>query len=182
MRLTFKIIFAALCLINISSCRTYLDIERNSIISDYLTFRYNKDHNELNYFNKVNGVADKEVFYTTHFTIRILKHIVYWKRSGNKFYFEYASKQIIYIYAAYKNEGKESDNREMKNLEAGKAFSYLDEYWTDDRLYSQDDLYKRNKRRVTEQYTNGKYKILLYNIQDKNYPSFAELIKTCRIK
>ncbi|ANH80066.1 hypothetical protein A8C56_02875 [Niabella ginsenosidivorans] len=182
MRLIFKILLAVLCLINISSCRTYLDIERNSIASDYMTFRYNKDYNELDYFNKVNGVADKEVFYTTHFTIRLPKNIVYWKQLGNKFYFEYASKQIIYIYTSYKNEGKESDNWEVRDLEEGKDFSYLDEYWTNERGYNEDDLYKRNKERITKFYTNGKYAILLYNIKEKNYPPFLESIKTFRVK
>lgn len=166
----------------LSSCKTYLDIAKNSITTDYMTFKYEKNYNKLDYFNKVNASADKDVFYTTHFSINLPKDIVYWTRLDNKFYFEYSSKQIIYIYTAYKNDGKESDNWEVRDLEGGKNFSYLDEYWTNERRYNEDDLYKRNKERITKLYTNGKYEILLYNIKEKNYPAFLESIKTFRVK
>lgn len=177
-----QLLLILLSAILLSSCKTYLDTSKNSIATDYMTFRYEKDYNELDYFNKVNASADKDVFYTTHFSINLPKDIVYWTRLDNKFYFEYSSKQIIYIYSSYKNEGGESDNWELKELPEGKGFSYLDEYWTNVRRYNEDDLYKRNKSRTSKLYTNGKYEILLYNIKEKNYPSFLELIKTFRIK
>ncbi len=177
-----KLLFAALCLIILNSCRTYLDIEKNSVVTDYMMFKYYKGYNELDYFNKVNGIAGNEVFYTTHFTIKLPKDIVYWKQSGNKFYYEYGSKQIVYIYTAYKNEGEESDKWELKDVEEGKEFNYLDEYWTNERKYNENYLYKRNKKRITKLYTNGKYEILLYNLKEKSYPSFFEFIKSFKIK
>lgn len=176
-----QLLLVLLCAILLSSCKTYLDIARNSIAADYMTFKYQKNYNELDYFNKVNASADKEVFYTTHFTINLPKNLVYWKQLGNKFYYEYDSKQVIYIYTAYKNEGKESDSWELKNIEEGSEFKYLEDYWKE-RGYNENLLDVRKKNRVTKLYTNGKYEILLYNIKHKNFSSFSDFIKTFKTK
>jgi hypothetical protein len=144
-----------------------------------MTFRYQKNYNELDYFNKVNASADKEVFYTTHFSIKLPKGIVHWIRFDNKFFYEYDSKQVIYIYTAYKNQGKESDSWELKNINEGSELKYIEDYWKE-RGYNEN--LPRKKNRVTKLYTNGKYEILLYNIKEKNFSSFFELIKTFNIK
>lgn len=165
----------------LTSCKTYLDISKNSIATDYMTFKYQKNYNELDYFNKVNAARDKDVFYTTHFTINLPKDIVYWMKSGNTFFFEYDSKQVIYIYTAYKNEGKDSDTWELKNVDEGSELKYLEDYWKE-RRYNESLLDVRKKNRVTKLYTNGKYKILLYNIKQKNFFSFFDFIKTYKTK
>lgn len=170
-----------LCAILLNSCKTYLDVAKNSISADYMTFKYQKKYNELDYFNKINASADKEVFYTTHFTINLPKDIIYWKQFGNKFYYEYDTKQVIYLYTAYKNEGKESDVWELKNINEGSELKYLEDYWKE-RGYNEELLEVRKKNRVTKLYTNGKYEILLYNIKQENFSSFLDFIKTFKIK
>jgi len=158
-----------------------MDVAGDGITTDYMTLRYNNNYNELDYFNKVNGVADKEVFYTTHFAINLPKKIVYWTRLDNKFYYEYDSKQLIYIYTSYKNEGKESDRWELKDMDEGSEWKYLGEYWSK-RGYDEKELDAAKSNRITKLYTNGKYEILLYNINEKNYGSFLERIKSFKVK
>ncbi len=176
-----QLLLMLLCAILLNSCKTYLDVAKNSIAADYMTFKYEKDYNELDYFNKVNASADKEVFYTTHFAINLPKKVIYWKQLNNKFYYEYDSKQVIYIYTAYKNEGKESDNWELMNINEGNEVKYLEDYWNE-RKYDGNLFDIRKKNRVTKLYTNGKYEILLYNIKEKNFTSFFELIKSFKVK
>jgi hypothetical protein len=174
-------ILSILYLFLLCSCRTYLDATNNSIVTDYMTFKYQKDYNELDYFNKVNASADKDIFYTTHFTINLPKNIIYWKQIGNRFYYEFDSKQVIYIYTAYKNEGKESDNWELKTIDVGSGIKYLNDYWRD-RNYNENFFDIGKKNRVTKLYTNGKYEILLFNVKEKKFSSFFELIKTFKVK
>lgn len=169
-----------LCVSLLNSCKVYLDVAPNSINADYMTFKYDKEYNELNYFSKVNASADNQIFYTTHFSVRLPKDIVYWKQYGNKFFYEYDSKQVIYIYTSYKNEGKESDNWQLKDIDAGSERRYLEDYWKE-REYDEKYLEVRKTGRVTKLYTNGKYEILLYNIKERNFSSFLSFIKTFRI-
>jgi hypothetical protein len=170
-----------MCVMLLHSCRSYLDVEGRDIVTDYMTFSYQKSRNELDYFNKVNASAEKEVFYTTHFTISLPKNIVYWKQLGNKFYYEYDSKQVISIYTSYRNYGKESSNWELKDIDKGSEAKYLAEYWTA-RNYNKDFLDVKKSNRVTKLYTNGKYEILLYNIKEKNFTRFLDLVKTFKVK
>lgn len=174
-------LLAVMCAILFNSCRSYLDVQGKDIATGYMTFRYQKSHNELDYFNKVNALADKEIFYTTHFAINLPKNIIYWKQLGNKFYYEYDSKQIIYIYTSYKNEGKQSSNWELKNIDEGSEAKYLADYWNA-RGYDEETLGVKKNNRVTKLYTNGKYEILLYNIKEKNLTSFLDLIKSFKVK
>jgi hypothetical protein len=147
-----------------------------------MTFVYEKDDNDFDYFNKVNASTDRDVFYTTHFSIKLPKKIVYWQKfDANKFYYEYDSKQIIYIYTAYKNEGKESDKWELKEVNERDELNCLKDYWNE-RNYNLKLLDVKKTDRITKLYTNGKYEILLYNIKEKNFTSFFELIKTFAIK
>lgn len=170
-----------LCALFLTSCKVYLDNERNTINADYMSFKYGKKYNELDYFSKVNASAGTQTFYTTHFTVRLPKGIVYWKQYGNKFYYEYDSKQVIYIYSAYKNEGQESEKWELKDIDEGSELKYLEDYWKG-RNYNENFLAQRKKNRVTKLYTNGKYDILLYNIREKNFSSFLDFIKTFLVK
>lgn len=168
--------------ISLGSCKVYLDIEANSISADYMTFKYQKDYNELDYFSKVNASADNQTFYTTHFTVRLPKNRVYWKQLSNKFYYEYDSKQVIYIYTAYRGEEKESNVWELKDIEDDSAFKYLEDYWIKERGYHESYFDKRREKRITKLYTNGTYDILLYNVKEKNFPMFFDYIKSFKVK
>jgi hypothetical protein len=160
------------------SCRSYLDVVPNVINTNYMTFRFDTTYNELNYFNGVNSTADNQILYTTHFTIKLPKDILYWHQAGNKFYYEYDSKQVILINSAYKNTGQESDNWELKNVATEDLMEYMDEYWESTRGYSKNYLEKMHDKRITKLYTNGKYSILLFNIRKKNFSSYLNLIKS----
>lgn len=163
-----------------SSCASYIDIPKNSINNDSMIFEYGNNENKLKYINKVNASADHEIYYTTNFTIILPKSIINWTRSNNIFFFEYEDKQIIYIYSAYKNEGKESDNWKLLEIEPNEVENYLNNYWSK-RNYDENFLYKTHRGRLSKLYTNGKYKILLYNIKTENLPGFIESAKTFNI-
>jgi hypothetical protein len=180
MKLNLLVLITVSVLLN--SCKAYLDTKsNNSIETDYMTFKYLKDHNELNYFNKVNSAADNQKFLTTHFSINLPKGLVFWKQLGNQFYFEYDSKQLIYIYSAYKNVGSESPNFELKDVENQKKVAEeLQDYWVKERGYKY--LNKRNNDRVYKLYTNGKYRIVFYNIKKKEFTKFHESVKTFAIQ
>jgi len=156
------------------SCKSYLDREK-SIHSDYFDFNYLKTYNEFVYKSKINSCADKEKYLTTNFKIRLPKNIKDWLISNPDFFYEYKQKQIIYIYTGYKNIGKESDwtlkytnNEEIKDL--------LYKFWVK-KNYHYDNLINKPNR-ITRLYTNGKVKILLFNIKQKNFENFLGLVKT----
>lgn len=160
-----------------SSCASYIDVPQNSINNDSMVFEYGSSENMLKYINNVNASADNEIYYTTHFTMTLPKGIVNWTRNSNNFFFEYDDKQIFYIYSSYKNEGQESGNWELKDINYNEILKYIGEYW-DKRNYSENYLYKAHKGRVSKFYTNGKYKILLYNIKTENLQTFIQSVKT----
>ena len=134
--------------------KTYNDIQGNSLtynnIQILTDLGYVKDENIFKlknyYFNKVNASTDKDIFYTTHFAIILPKNIIYWKQLGNKFYYEYDSKQVIYIYTAYKNEGKESDSWELKKIDnkniIAKKILIDNEKKQYDKIYNKDKFNK----------------------------------------
>jgi hypothetical protein len=145
-----------------------------------MIFEYGSDENKFNYINDINASADHEVYYTTNFSITLPKGIINWIKSNNNFFFEYDNKQIIYIYSAYKNEGKESDNWILSEISSDKARNDLNYYW-EKRKYNENYLLKEHSGRISKLYTNGKYKILLYNIKNENLPIFTQATKTFNI-
>jgi len=145
-----------------------------------MIFEYGSDENKLKYINKVNASTEHDIYYTTHFSITLPKRIVNWSKSNNNFFFEYDDKQVFYIYSSYKNEGQESENWELKDIDYNEVLKYIGEYW-DKRNYNEDYLYKAHNGRVSKLYTNGKYKILLYNIKTEMLPMFIQSTKTFNI-
>jgi len=169
-------IFVLLILL-MGSCTSYIDVPKNSINDASMVFEYNNTENKLKYINNVNASSDHDIYYTTHFSITLPKKIVNWYKSNNNFFFEYNDKQIFYIYTSYKNEGKESENWELKEVDYNEVLKYIGEYW-DKRNYNENYLYKAHNGRVSKFYTNGKYKILLYNIKTENLSNFIQSAKT----
>lgn len=171
----YSIIFLLVLLV--SSCASYIDVPQNSINNDSMVLEYGISENKLKYINNVNASADNDIFYTTHFTMTLPKGIVNWTIKSNNFFFEFDEKQILYIYSSYKNEGQESENWELKDINYNEVLKYIGEYW-DKRKYSENYLYKTHNGRVSKFYTNGKYKILLYNIRTENLQTFIQSAKT----
>lgn len=169
-------IFVLLILL-MGSCTSYIDVPKNSINNDSMIFDYGSNENKLKYVNKVNASADHDIYYTTHFSITLPKRIVNWNRSSNNFFFEYDDKQMFYIYSSYKNEGQESGNWELKDVDHNEVLKNIGEYW-DKRSYNENYLYEAHNGRVSKLYTNGKYKILLYNIKTENLQTFIRSAKT----
>ncbi|MCI3938901.1 hypothetical protein MQX03_17000 [Chryseobacterium aahli] len=169
-------IFALLTLL-LSSCASYVDVPENSINNNTMVFDYSGNENRLKYVSKVNTSADHDVYYTTHFSITLPKNIVNWNIASNNFFFEYNDKQIFYIYSSYKNEVQTSKNWELKDITHNEVLKYIGEYW-DKRKYNENHLYKAHNGRVSKLYTNGKYKILLYNIKTENLQTFIRSAKT----
>ena len=170
----FTLFIALICL---NSCKSYVDVNNSKVSDKGMNFNFYENFNSLDYFSSVNASADNDIFYTTHFTINLPKKIVYWEISSNNFFFEYDSKQIIYIYSSYKNKGQESENWELKDIDYNEVLKYIGEYW-DKRNYNENYLYEAHNERVSKLYTNGKYKILLYNVKTENLQAFIQSAKT----
>ncbi|RXM50331.1 MULTISPECIES: hypothetical protein [unclassified Chryseobacterium] len=145
-----------------------------------MIFEYGNNENKLKYINKVNASADHEIYYTTNFSITLPKGIINWAKSDNNFFFEYDDKQIIYIYSAYKNEEKESDDWKLLEVEPNDIGNYLNNYW-EKRGYKEEYLFKEHVGRISKIYTNGKYKILLYNIKPEKFSTFTQSAKTFNV-
>ncbi len=167
-------------LLTLFSCKSVIDYNENdSIKASGFSFQYNKDHNKFLYYNNINGVAENQIFYNTHFEIKLPKGIINWSARRHDFIFEYNNKQIIYVYVPYKNEGIESNHWELKDIDYHDALN-LGEYW-EERKYKENHLYKEHPKRISKIYTNGKYIIMLYNIKDINYPKFVQSVKTFKL-
>ncbi|MDI9312738.1 MAG: hypothetical protein QM535_21190 [Limnohabitans sp.] len=172
-----KHLIFVLSVLLMGSCSSYIDIPKNSINDNSMIFEYGGNENKLKYINKVNASADNDIYYTTHFSIILPKNIVNWMISSNNFFFEYKDKQIFYVYSSYKNEGQESTNWELKDVNYNEVLKCIGEYW-DKRDYNENFLYEKHNRRISKLYTNGKYKILLYNIKVENLQVFINAAKT----
>lgn len=159
-----------------SSCSVYLDNpHENEIRSESLDFTYLNHYNEFVYKSKINGKADGQIFYTTHFSVRLPKKIKNWRILGNDFFFEFDGKEIIHIYSGYVNEGTAGDwiARETNNEEVDKKLHY---YW-DERKYSEESLNVNQSNRISKVYSDGRISILLYNIKRDNFENYLALIK-----
>ncbi len=152
-----------------------------NVVSKSMTISLYDQYNELYYFNPINGSADNEIFYNTHFTMKLPKGIIYWMRSGNHFFYEYDSKQIIYIYNPFRNDDKDSGQWRLEEVQGDIDYN-LEQYWVGERKYKENYLYKNHKNRVAKIYTDGKYQILLYNIKSENFENFLELVKTFKVQ
>jgi hypothetical protein len=172
-----KYLICVLLSLMVSSCSSYIDVPKNNINNNNMVFDYGSNENTLKYVSKVNASADHDIYYTTHFSIELPKNIVNWNIGSNNFFFEYDDKQIFYIYSSYKNEGPESENWELKDIDYNEVLKYIGEYW-DKRKYNENYLYNAHNGRVSKLYTNGKYKILLYNIKTANLQTFIQSAKT----
>lgn len=170
-----KVIFTIISVIVLSSCCSYLDKGENTH-SEYMDFNYMENYNEFIYKSKVNVSADKEIYYTTHFSINLPKRIKNWQTSNNNFYFEYDNKQIIYINSGYKNRGTVG-NWTIQETNNDEIYNKLSSYWNE-RKYNENSLKVRQSGRVSKIYSDGKATILLYNIKEENIEKYLDLVKS----
>ncbi|MDR6969677.1 hypothetical protein J2X31_003711 [Flavobacterium arsenatis] len=157
------------------SCSTSVDCGK-SIHTDFVDFTYLKNYNEFVYKSKINAVADNEVYYTTNFSLNLPKNIKGWLISDNEFYFEYANKQIVYIYSGYKNEGV-AGKWTIQETNDDEIYSKLSSYW-DKRKYNENNLKTGHTGRVSKFLSDGKVTILLYNIKRENFDKYLDLAKS----
>ena len=170
-----KILTILLLAIVTGSCGSYVD-HGESVKSDVMEFKYEENYNQFIYKSKINSTADNEVLYTTHFSVNLPKNIRNWQTSSNEFYFEYDSKEIIYINAGYKNKGdagKWSESQPSND----EIYAKLSSYWGK-RKYNEDALKGGNSGRVSKVYSDGKVSILLYNIKQENFEKYLGLVKS----
>lgn len=86
----------------------------------------------------------------------------------------------LYIYSAYKNKGNESNDWKLLDVEPSDIENYLTNYW-EKRGYREEYLLKEHVGRISKIYTNGKYKILLYNIKAEKFSTFTQSAKTFNV-
>lgn len=175
-----KNIFFILSIFCMYSCKSYIDLPKHSVDSEYMIFEYGNHKNKFIYKNNVAARADKEIYKPTHFEITLPKNIVNWAVSSNHFFFEYKHKQMIYIYSSYENKENEEKHWWKEEISYNDLQKYIGEYWTG-RKYNENSLYKIWEENPSSIYTNGKYKILLFNIKKDNVVTFTESIKTFKV-
>ncbi|MBA9073167.1 hypothetical protein GGR22_001293 [Flavobacterium gossypii] len=159
----------------ISSCGSYLDYG-NDIHTEYMDFNYMEKYNEFIYKSKINASAGSKVYYTTHFSVNLPKKIKNWQSSSNEFFFEYDGKEIIYINSGYKNKG-EAGKWTMRETNGDEIYKKLSSYW-DKRKYDENSLNGSKSGRASKVYSDGKALILLYNVKEKNFEKYLELVKS----
>lgn len=167
------LLFISFFLLN--SCKTYIDTQ-NDIKSDSMEFIYKEKENQFLYKSKLYSKAGNDIKYPNHFSINLPKKIKNWHILGNEFYFEYDSKQMIYINSGYKNVGNEVD-WSLNDFPENKIYKTFGDYW-EERNYNESSLYNSLKERINKSYSDGKVTIVLYNIKQENYVAFLEKIKT----
>lgn len=180
----YSIIYVILIISFLASCKTYYDRESYKELhyENDFSMKFYKTYNDLDYFNTVHGSADGFIYYNTHFTMNLPKGIKYWMISGHDFFYEFDSKQIIYIYNPFRNDGIESGEWILKDVNVGYEDYNLEQYWVNERKYKESHLFKNHKNRITKIYTDGKYQLLLYNIKTENFDNFLNFAKTFKIK
>lgn len=158
-----------------NSCNSYLD-RGKSVRTNFLDFNYLDNFNEFIYKSKVNASADNEIYQSTNFSVNLPKKIINWKIASNEFYFEFDKKEIIYIKNEFNDESK-TNNWHLQEINNHEIRNKLISYWNI-RGYNEVLFDVSKKDRVSKIYTNGKTYILLYNIRQKNYEHYLDLIKS----
>lgn len=163
------------------SCRTNLDVAKNSFENKHMSFKYRDTLNEFDYYSQVLAFAHDEYSNQTHFSINLPKGLQKWSRLGfNKFYFEYPKKQIIAVVTKFKEDIKPYEKWELKSF-TGSSYDYIQLYWKT-RNYNEKSIFKKSNNRITMIYTNGNIEILLYNIKLENFPYYLKTVKSFKIK
>ncbi|MBY8963100.1 hypothetical protein KJK34_10085 [Flavobacterium sp. D11R37] len=176
-----QFIFLILCCISLMSCKTYIDIRQSSHFTDSYKFHFYNDFNEFYYYSKVYGTSGKAIYYPNHFKIKLPKKIITWGASDNNFFFEYNSKQIIWIKSAHENSKEEKNwmiyDYCCDNIDKDRHFLW---YW-EERRYNSKYLSLKNTNRVSKKYSNGKIDIILFNIKEENITEYLELVKSLKL-
>ncbi|QYJ68238.1 hypothetical protein [Flavobacterium litorale] len=174
-----KAIILTVCL-SFLSCNTYIDINRYSHHTERYKFHFYHDFNEYIYYSKIYGKAGDKLYYPYHFNIKLPKKIANWGSSDTNFFFEYNSKQIIYIKSDYQNPGIE-DKWVISDYygDISREYSFI-WYWKE-RGYNIRYLQGEQENRINKLYSNGKIDIILYNIKPENVEKYLTLIKSFKI-
>jgi hypothetical protein len=169
-----KKIFLLLIVIGGASCRSYLD-EKPVNNENGIQFQYLTDSNRLTYNSEIKFSADTETFFPQHYEISLPKKLKDWQTSNQVFFVEYDDKQIIAIDPDYVNK-KDHGNWKLIDSDNTEVEKMIMVYWG--KKYNSDYIFEKHPERITKIYTDGKAKILLYNIKKKNFDNYFELIKS----
>lgn len=180
-----KLIFL-FAVIGIVSCKSgvkYIDAEapNNELAYEPFKLILEKDYNivELNKTKPVK-VGDNTMYHM-RYRLRIPKNLVNWSIKGRKYIFEYDDKEIIAIDGGYTSSPQKEQWELRDSINYGILKPYIENY-SADRAYG--DNYLKNyldsvpADRVTKMYSNGATRVLLFNIKEKNFDSYFNLIKT----
>ena len=168
-----KIFLFYFLLIVIVSCKTTIDKEYLSSPSKNKGY-YFLATATYNYFEfyPTDASADRNSYYSTNFKFRAPKGLIWWKQSGNNFFFEYDYKQIILIKTSFINSKSKEEDWKLKDFDIEENFSEsLFQYWRE-REFSENSFFKKRKNRKSVIYSNGKHEIILFNIKQKNLEQF----------
>ena len=119
-----KIFLFYFLLIVIVSCKTTIDKEYLSSPSKNKGY-YFLATATYNYFEfyPTDASADRNSYYSTNFKFRAPKGLIWWKQSGNNFFFEYDYKQIILIKTSFINSKSKEEDWKLKDFDIEENFS-----------------------------------------------------------
>ena len=161
-----------------TSCKSYIDMQNSSEIIDYKTLKFHPfpNYNLLESRRTIFATADSQIYFPQLFDVRIPKKIKTWAYLGNVLYIEYDQKQIIAIDTDYLNNDKQAGSWSLVEDE-DLIKRYRQDYFTrNDRNFDYDISIPLHT--TTFLYSDGKTKILFYNIKNENFIDFAKVRDT----
>ncbi len=177
------LLFAVISLISCKSRTGYIDAEAPDNVLAYEPFKLilEKDYNivELNPAKPIK-VGDNTMHHNIY-RVRIPKKLVNWTINGRKYIFEYDDREIIAIDGGYANSPRNEAWELRDSLDYGILKPYIHNYAKEQSYgdnYLEDYLKNIPEGRVTKMYSNHATRVLLFNIKEKNFEDYLNLIKT----
>ena len=164
-------------LLSLISCKSYIDTKKSKDTYKELEFTYNNNYNTLTISSRLPAIADHQILNSQKFSINIPINIVNWSIINTKYIIEYDDKQIIVIDAGYVEDVTNASNWNLIDTEDDTVYSTLYTYFEDNN-YSYDTLESTKKHRITKILTDGKVKIILFNIKEKKINNYVNLLKS----
>lgn len=159
------------------NCKTVNYIDENNLeTKDYSLISFD-DYNEFVYNSSIKIQADGELYELTKFKINLPKNIIIYRSNIRKYYFKFSDKQIVLIESNINKKVLLDSEWKLMEISDSQIYNSLNEFWKLDKL-NLEYLKKHHYKRVNKLYTNGRDKILLYNIKEDNLEIFLKSIET----
>lgn len=177
-----RILALTLFVITSSGCKSYFDNKGNSdeITIHNMNYKFHATFNTLTVTDGLPNKADNIIKYPQNFSIDLPKKIKSLSFLGTSFINEFESSQLIIVDAGYvSTDFKCSTWNLIEPNYDDIIFLYIRDDW-DRKKYFKIIRDNPPSDRTTKIYTNGKVKILLFNIKNGNFDKYLDLVKNFR--